>query len=153
MTLLHRAADFVIGDPSAPYLRRWWLIPRNRWLNVYLHHFCRSDDDRALHDHPWWWCSVILTNPGYREITPRGAYWRKPWRPRFGRATALHRVALFQRTNADGADLAEIPVWTLFMTGPRIRDWGFACPQGWRHWRDFVSVRPGGNDTGRGCGA
>ena len=40
--------DFVVG---AYQLERWWLIPRNRFLNVYLHRFDHSDEDRALHDH------------------------------------------------------------------------------------------------------
>ena len=49
----------VIGGPD-PYLLRWHVIPRNRLLNVYVHKFLRSDDDRALHDHPWWFVSLIL---------------------------------------------------------------------------------------------
>src|ERR1700722_14934819 len=38
---------------NQPFLRRWFVIPKNRWLNIYYHNFVRSDDDRALHDHPW----------------------------------------------------------------------------------------------------
>jgi len=34
-----RKPDFVIGRAGAPYLERWWVIPRNRWFNIYLHHF------------------------------------------------------------------------------------------------------------------
>jgi hypothetical protein len=55
-----RAPDFLIGGADDPYIRRWWVIPRNRWFNVYLHQFLRSDDDRALHDHPWANCSILL---------------------------------------------------------------------------------------------
>lgn len=47
-----RAPDFYIGGNANPYLLRWWVIPRNRFFNVYLHKFLRDDDDRALHDHP-----------------------------------------------------------------------------------------------------
>ncbi|EIC64345.1 hypothetical protein [Mycobacteroides abscessus] len=36
------------GEP--PYLLRWYVIPRNRWVNVYLHKFLRDDEDRALVD-------------------------------------------------------------------------------------------------------
>jgi hypothetical protein len=43
-----------------PALRRHLLIPRNPIFNVYLHHFLRSDDDRALHDHPWINLSLLL---------------------------------------------------------------------------------------------
>ena len=47
------------------------------------------------------------------------------------------------------------PVETLFITGPKVRDWGFLCPKGWVMWRDFVGdgsgdIGPG--QIGRGCG-
>ena len=58
-----RPPNAIIGGPENPYLLRWWLIPRNRWFNVYLHQFKRSDDDRALHDHPWINASIVLTEP------------------------------------------------------------------------------------------
>jgi len=48
-----RDPDIVIGGRADPYLLRWFMIPRNPIFNVYLHEFRRSDDDRALHDHPW----------------------------------------------------------------------------------------------------
>ncbi|WP_291295838.1 hypothetical protein [Elioraea sp.] len=139
-----RVADFVIGGEENPYLLRWWVIPRNRWFNVYFHHFRRSDDDRALHDHPWWSISVILHGPGYREHLADGS---APWR-RCGAviargATAAHRVELLLDEGF------ELPVWTLFITGPRVREWGFWCPQGWRHWREFTDKT--GSRVGRGC--
>ena len=55
-----RKPDFVIGEPVAPYLRRWWIIPRNEQMNVYLHEILRDDDDRALHDHPWANTSYVI---------------------------------------------------------------------------------------------
>lgn len=64
-----RPPDVVIGGEATPYTRRWWVIPRNRWFNVYLHHFLQSDDDRALHDHPWWNASLLLSG-SYREHVP-----------------------------------------------------------------------------------
>ena len=49
-----REPDFVIKTPEgAPYLLRWHVVPRNRWLNVYHHLFLASDPGRAPHDHPW----------------------------------------------------------------------------------------------------
>jgi hypothetical protein len=44
---MKRAPDQVIGGRERPYMLRWYLIPRNRFCNIYLHHFLRSDDDRA----------------------------------------------------------------------------------------------------------
>lgn len=68
---MSRKPDFIVGNPDAPYMHRWWMIPRN-------------------------------------------------------------------------AD-------TLFITGPRIREWGFHCPKGWVHWKKFCAVdQPG--QIGSGCG-
>ena len=47
----------VIGDN---YMHRWHLIPRNRFFNIYLHHYIGSDTDRHMHDHPWPSVSVTL---------------------------------------------------------------------------------------------
>lgn len=145
-----RAPDFVIGGGTDPYLKRWWLIPRNRWCNVYLHHFLRSDDDRALHDHPWWNVSLLLDG-GYIEHVPvkGGAVGlhRQSGALVFRKAEAAHRIELMP---SGLVPRMECPVWTLFVTGPRIREWGFHCPKGWRHWRDFVDPRNSGR-TGPGC--
>lgn len=138
-----REPDFVIGDKAAPYLRRWFVIPRNRFLNIYLHNILRSDDDRALHDHPWASCSIILKG-GYLEHMPERVKWRTPGSITFRRASAAHRLVIV----GPGC-------WTLFITGPRIRQWGFHCPQGWRHWREFIGVPTGearGDERGIGCG-
>lgn len=146
-----REPDRIIGGEDDPYLHRWHVIPRNRWCNIYLHHFLRSDDDRALHDHPWVNLSILLRG-SYREHLPGGRIkLRKPWRPwAFWRLTprlptSAHRVALHQGI------AGEIPVWTLFLTGPTVRAWGFHCPKGWRHWRDFTDPTAHGNTVGRGC--
>src|SRR6202040_601720 len=61
-----RAPDQVItrrGDGTQdPYMLRWFLFRSKRdWLpRLYLHKFLRSDDDRAPHDHPWWFISIML---------------------------------------------------------------------------------------------
>lgn len=133
-----RPPDHVIGGADDPYLRRWWLIPRNRFANIYLHHFVRSDDDRALHDHPWVSVSIILT-AGYREHMPTRIADRLPGAIVARRAKAAHRV-----------ELRHGPAWTIFLTGPRVRQWGFHCPNGWRHWREFTAG-PKGETIGKGC--
>lgn len=136
-----RLPDFIIGGADAPYLRRWWVIPRNRWFNIYLHHFLRSDDDRALHDHPWWNASILLEGSYLEHVRGCGVpSYRKPGAIYFRRASAAHRVEL----------IGGAAVWTLFITGPVIREWGFLCPAGWRHWREFTSARDKGS-IGRGC--
>lgn len=46
------------GDADSPYLSRWCLAA-TRWGNLYLHKFHRSDYD-DMHDHPWWFLSLVL---------------------------------------------------------------------------------------------
>ncbi len=136
-----REPNIRIGGGDV-YLERWHVIPRNRWFNVYLHRFLRSDDDRALHDHPWVNLSVLLRG-AYLEHRPGGdapALRRAGAMVLRGPATA-HRIELIE----------ERPVWTLFLTGPKVREWGFHCPAGWRHWAVFTNAADGGATVGRGC--
>lgn len=140
-----RQPDFVIGGPARPYLRRWYLLPRNPVFNVYVHHFVRSDDDRALHDHPWPNVSWLLRGLYIEHTIAAGGIhhrnvliagdWRVRWTGRLA-----HRI-----------ELTVGPCWTLFITGPRYRQWGFHCPDaGWVPWFRFVDDRDSGR-TGRGC--
>lgn len=134
-----RNPDFVIGGLDAPYMRRHWLIPRNRFFNIYVHEFLRSDDDRAIHDHPWSNCSILLEGE-YTEHTKTGARilkagdWRMRWSGKFAHRVELHNG----------------PCWTVFITGPRYREWGFLCPDRWVRWVEFTDSRDKGT-IGKGC--
>ncbi|WP_458760527.1 hypothetical protein ACSVBT_06965 [Afipia sp. TerB] len=138
-----RPPDFIVGGKEDPYLMRWWIIPRNRFFNIYLHHFLRSDDDRALHDHPWWNLSVLLRGEYTEHTIAAGgvhqAVIRRAGQFKFRGAKSAHRIELHNG-----------PCWTLFLTGPTLRTWGFHCPRGWRPWKEFVSERDNGS-IGRGC--
>ncbi|MEM7061387.1 MAG: hypothetical protein AAF557_27735 [Pseudomonadota bacterium] len=140
-----RAPDFVIGDVRDPYMQRWWLIPRNRFVNVYLHHIRHDDDDRALHDHPWPSVSFLVQGRIGEFYRRRGAdRYReaRKWWPVFRSTRFAHRLVLPKQGQS---------AWTLFITGPRLRDWGFHCPKDWVPSRQFVEPdRPG--EIGRGCG-
>jgi len=143
--------DFIVGGSERPYLLRWWLIPRNPVFNIYLHKFVRDDDDRALHDHPWVSCSILLQGY-YREHTiAAGGIHRRELREAGSVKVALpsraHRVELL----LDEAGRS-IPCWTIFITGPRVRRWGFHCPEsGWVPWEEFVDSADRGQ-IGKGCG-
>jgi hypothetical protein len=100
LNCLRREADLIIGRSDGPYLLRWYLFPRNRWGNVYLHKFLRDDDDRALHDHPWWSLSIVLRT-GYFDLHPGpdGSLqrrWYGPWSIIVRRALSRHRVELLR---------------------------------------------------------
>jgi hypothetical protein len=149
--------DFIIGDD---YLQRWWLAKieaehdADRYQpfkghtrmttdhNAYLHRCTGSDEDSAFHDHPWANASLILEGE-YIEHTPIGRFVRGPGDMVFRRADELHRLEIKQG-----------PVWSLFVTGNKVREWGFDCPNGWRHWKVFTSYDETGDSSriGRGCG-
>lgn len=108
------------------YLRRWHLTPKNPWFKVYLHHFTGSDDDRALHDHPWASVSLLIWGT-YIEHRPGG---RKKVFKAFSvirrSAEYTHRIELVSKT-----------CWTIFIMGPKKREWGFYCPKGWTPNQEF----------------
>lgn len=135
--LMRRKPDFVIG---ADYLRRWWVIPHNPFCNVYLHDIRKSDDDRAFHDHPWINTSFLIEG-GYIEHTPEGRFERKAGDYVMRGAQQMHRLEVLPGQSAI----------SLFITSPKLREWGFGCPQGWVHWQDFTDENDS-SQTGRGCG-
>ena len=133
--------DFHVGPADDHQLQRWFVVPRNPFANVYLHRFLRSDDERACHNHPWDNKSWILSGE-YLE------------RFRDGSSITRHEGDIIERPASDAhmVELVSGPVVTLFFTGPIIQSWGFFCGDRFVRWRDFVTVTPGGNYRGQGCG-
>lgn len=138
-----RRADVFIGGERDCYMRRWFVIPRNPVFNIYLHEFLRSDDDRALHDHPWWNVSILLMGEYTEETISAGGVHKRVIRKagefKFRYPTFAHRIELHAGRCR-----------TLFITGPKLRVWGFHCPNGWRPWQEFT--KPGASsEIGKGC--
>lgn len=152
--VMSRPEDVLIGGADNPYLYRWFVIPRNRFFNIYIHGFARSDDDRALHDHPWMNLSIVLRGSYIEHTIDAGGVHRlKRLNAGAWRFRASGRLA--HRVEIDPAStwylLPGVRCWTLFITGPRYRDWGFHCPEkGWVHWQAFTA--PGDATViGKGC--
>jgi len=140
--LCQRGPDKVICNE---YLHRWHVIPRNPFFNIYLHEFVGSDDGRAVHDHPWINLTWVLSGQ-YDEVMETDTFIpdtndmsfgeqiqgrrmykvkrRRKWNLVFRRPTAMHMITGVQPNT-----------WTLFITGPRIRKWGFR--EGVVGWRPF----------------
>lgn len=131
LPLLEKIADrvarerFDIGRPSnGVYLTRWTLAGtrfHGTGRAVFLHRFHRSDDDDALHDHPWPFASVILAGGYYEHTADRrgkvGRRWYGPGRVLTRTAEHRHRVEL-----PAGADC-----WTLVFRGAKVKSWSFFC--------------------------
>lgn len=50
-------------------------------------------------------------------------------------------------------ELIDGDCWTIFVTGPRYREWGFHCAdRGWVHWKKFTATDNRG-EIGKGCDA
>ena len=145
----NRSPDLIVGPPDDPYMLRWHYM-RTPIGGKYFHEFRRDDDDRALHDHPWPSVSVLLggiireiyappgTNPSdksqhaVRLIRPGDVIYRS--------SKFAHRV-----------ELVTSRAFTVFYVGPRLRDWGFWCPNGWVEESDYVAAADRGQ-IGAGCG-
>ena len=118
--------DIVENFKKEPYLERYIL-----WFGgtVRLHKFWRSDDDRALHDHPWWFITFPLaTYHEWREDKNGNSEYVevKRFRFHFRSATYKHQVVISK------------PAWTFIISGGHIREWGF-WPNGFFiHWKEFL---------------
>jgi len=103
-----------------------------------LHKFHRGDDDRAPHDHPWWFITFPFTSyiervwERYPQQVPGCMEWFsyervvKAWRFHF-------RPAKFRHFVIGRADGSTKPFWTLVITGYARNNWGF-----WRTPTEFV---------------
>jgi len=148
------------------YMRRFWLVPYDYipsfgpigcgpvgWnrpiakilqlagIAIRIHHIMKPDRDRHMHDHPWWWISIVLRG-SYVEITPNpdGA---EVWpttasEPVLGHIRHTGSIAIKRPT--DRHKIAVVPpggVWTLFITGPKRQEWGFYTETGKVHHRQY----------------
>lgn len=166
-----RAPDEVIGpgvrsrlrDGHVPvdkaFLHRWFVIPKNKWCNIYLHCFTRDDEDRALHDHPWWNVSLLLDGSYIEHSIAKGGVhhrqiliagdlkFRAPWdahrveclKRRVPRCKSRNPRTIEAALAVGDFDLEPIPCWSLFITGPVQHGWGFHCPGEWRSQKDFAA--------------
>ncbi len=137
------------------YMERVWVVRAKPGSNRYacrIHWLLRSDQDRALHNHPWRNTSVILKG-GYWELTKiaepdlgyaRQLRWMSLISAIAGDDTCLTSDhirglkadgifwrgvgAIVQRSAEDAHRLILPPGRTslsLFFTGPKTQDWGF----------------------------
>lgn len=101
-----------LGNPECPYAFRWILVLFG-W-SLRLHHWIGNDDPRAMHDHPWWFITLCLWG-GYTDESEQGNDVLRIGNIRYRPAEWKHRVILGSQKQA----------WTLLLTGPKVRHWGF----------------------------
>jgi hypothetical protein len=153
--ILHRWA--LYGGGVGTTAARQGVRPLFGWdatrFSVKLHRFLPHADDRSVHDHPWAFYTLVLR--GYYDdmaacpdcdgigqgrirehLTAycfachgQGVVLRErmsPGKLRFRPATHSHRTRVGPR-----------PCWTVVVTGPRVRDWGFWRGDRWWQHKDY----------------
>lgn len=149
------------ADGTSVYMGRWWLFnPYGRdandeqtparipWLpSVRIHHICRADQDRDLHDHPWNARTIVLRG-WYREERPFDEY--AP--PSETTRLVDRRLREIYKRNAGYTGhllfgqyhrISEVSpggVWTLFITGRKRGTWGFLVKDKKVPWRTYLGL-------------
>lgn len=126
------------ADGQSRYMGRWWLFnpypesgasKRWAWLpSVRVHHICRPDQDRHLHDHPWNARTIILANY-YAEEREDGAT-----RILIAGDTAAINYGEFHRIT----EVHPSGAWTLFITWRYQGTWGFLVDGNKVPWRKYL---------------
>ena len=132
MQRLGRHRVIMDRQDNEPYLERYYVFLKNRQrfpFNIFVHKFLKGDPD-DVHDHPWPYATLILRG-GYYEWTPdfdsqgvkigETRHWRGPGHFRICSPESYHRIELKPGVTA----------WTLFMPGPKRREWGFLVNNKW----------------------
>lgn len=135
--MLWRWFDIIPRGQTEVYLARLNVIS-TPWFGIKIHWINRPDQDRDLHDHPWWFLSLVLWG-SYDEVTPavfeKDGEWFETQKTRrirwfnVKRAPQAHRISRVSRH-----------VVTLVINGPKTRDWGFYTVDGWVRWDHYVNA-------------
>lgn len=129
-----------IYEGDSLYLTRYFIAEQKWWLprGIKLHFIHRPDNDRAKHDHPWPFRTIVLKG-GYKEENIYGV------RYRIGAGDTYYSPAIrFHRI-----DTVDEGTVTLVFTGKREQEWGFLTT-GLRHgektvvkvpWRIYLNMK------------
>lgn len=146
----------IVNCDHDAYLYRWYVF-RTPWVALFIHKFVRSDEDRALHDHPWPFLVIPIWRgyiehsdrkigypPGFAVMCRQSGVAEPPDRekvtnwvwPIFGTRlrSALYRHRVQLHTNQDGQ---ELPAWSLFFRFKGERVWGFWPKEGFVAWNKW----------------
>lgn len=156
---LNRLLDHktIVNCDRDPYLLRWYLF-RTARVSCFIHKFIRSDEDRALHDHPWAFL-VVPVWQGYVEHSDRRMDWneRMSWiiasmdkngafspLPPEPLVATQRRVWPFWSARWRPATyrhrvelIKDQPSWSVFFHFKREREWGFHPAEGFTLWNKW----------------
>lgn len=126
----------IYRNSDVPLLIRWSLFECS-WFAIKIHKLMTSDH-ACLHDHPWASLGFLISG-GYVEYVPKHDYVSVIRDHEHGNQVIIEeksrvrsRFSLIYRP-ANFTHRLEIhePVWTLFITFKKVRQWGFFTKSGW----------------------
>lgn len=117
--LIHQAQKRPYAD-IGDYMGRWWLVPETWWFPwaARIHHIKIRDSDRAIHDHPCDWRTIILWGWYVEEDAFGKRRMFSAGHTNARQASEFHRIS---EVSAGG-------VWTLFIYRNRTKNrnrWGY----------------------------
>lgn len=149
----------IVNCDHEPYLYRWYVI-RTKYVGVFIHQFVRSDEDRALHDHPWPFVVLPLWR-GYIEHSERDKNFQEikaivdAWNPFETRVREIN-LAIDEKVPVRRRVLPILglgcrsslyrhrvelidgkPSWSLFIRFKECRIWGFWPKEGFIAWNKW----------------
>jgi len=122
----------LIPRDDQPYLYRHYLEGSDTDETAFLlHKFVASDAEGEVHSHPWEWSISFILSGRYLEYRPaKSAFGKAP--DTIVLSKPLERILVPGDFNVIlGNDFHRVvlltqDVWTLFLHGPRTKDWAFA---------------------------
>lgn len=130
-----RPPDETVGDPLAPHIRRW-VIYRGRWFQIVLHQWLKSDPP-VPHDHSWWNVSVRLRGRAIEFNKSEQHFHREAGWGEIHTGLPMRRVRFRRATDRHFVELVTPTMWTLFITGPHVREWGYWKRGQFISWRNY----------------
>jgi len=134
--LLRRVEVREAGNPDHLLITRYRIVT-TPWFGIMVHALESPDSTRHLHNHPWPFLTVILRGGYDQLISPsleHAVQAEQAEGTKHQVPTKVMRPGSFGWMTRRGfhaiARLHRYPTWTLFITGPRGGDWGFATADG-----------------------
>jgi hypothetical protein len=118
--------DLITID-GQPYLERFFLLGSARSQGSARYHHILSSDPQDMHDHPWDFITTILSG-SYVETTTDSECEYGPGSVLVRRAEHLHRLTISS------------PVWTMVVTSPARRSWGYQVGARWVPWQSYRRI-------------
>jgi hypothetical protein len=118
-----------LGREECPYVRRW-ILDLGPLGSLRVHHWLGDDEQRALHDHPWGFLTIMLAG-SYTDVSwpewVKGVDWSRNVRilDQCRRSDILRPGSIRWRPAKWAHTVQTTGAWTILWTQPKSRSFGF----------------------------